>query len=352
MPDSFAGRVLAWFDVHGRKDLPWQVDDAYAIWISEIMLQQTQVQTVIPYYERFMGRFPDAITLADAPLDDVLHHWSGLGYYARARNLHAAAEIIRDEHGGRFPMDFELAQSLPGIGRSTAGAIIALSSGERHPILDGNVKRVLARHAAIEGWPGKTGVAKALWELAEQHTPTERVGDYTQAMMDLGATLCTRSQPRCATCPVHTDCRAYALDAIDQFPGKKPKKSKPLRETTMVMALSHDALYLERRPAAGIWGGLWSLPEVADDGVDEWCARRAGGPDVEIVRWQPLRHSFSHYDLDIQPVVVRLPRDAGTVEDGEDAVWYRLGDNPPGGIAAPVRKLIDALRSSEHDPNG
>ena len=283
MPDSFAERLLAWFDVHGRKDLPWQVDDSYAIWISEIMLQQTQVQTVIPYYERFMLRFPDAVALADAPLDEVLHHWSGLGYYARARNLHAAAEIVRDQHGGRFPTSFDDVEALPGVGRSTAGAIIALSSGERHPILDGNVKRVLARHAAIDGWPGKTDVANALWALAEEHTPTERVADYTQAIMDLGATLCTRSRPRCAACPVHADCRACAMDAVERFPGKKPKKAKPRKVTTMLMAVSRDSLYLERRPAAGIWGGLWSLPEVDNDGIDDWCERRAGRPDVEVV---------------------------------------------------------------------
>ena len=352
MADAFADRLLAWFDVHGRKDLPWQVDDAYTIWISEIMLQQTQVQTVIPYFERFMQRFPDAVTLADAPLDDVLHHWSGLGYYARARNLHAAAETVRDVHGGRFPTAFDDVEALPGIGRSTAGAIIALSSGQRHPILDGNVKRVLARHAAIDGWPGKTGVANKLWALAEQYTPHERVSDYTQAIMDLGATLCTRSRPNCTSCPVHSDCQAFAKGAVDRFPGKKPKKSRPLKATTMVMALSSDALYLERRPAAGIWGGLWSLPEIDDDGIDEWCERRAGNADVELVRWETLRHSFSHYDLDIQPVVVRLPQEAGAVEDGEDAVWYRLDGTPPGGIAAPVKKLIDALRSTEHDPNG
>ena len=241
---------------------------------------------------------------------------------------------------------------MPGVGRSTAGAIIALSSGERFPILDGNVKRVLARHAAIDGWPGKTAVAARLWELAEQHTPSERVSDYTQAIMDLGATLCTRSQPRCATCPVHADCEAYALDAVDEFPGRKPKRTKPLRETTMLMAVSRDTLYLERRPSAGIWGGLWSLPEVDDDAIDEWCERRAGAPTAEVVHWQPLRHSFSHYDLDIHPVVVRLSRDAGTIEDGEDAVWYRLDDTPPGGIAAPVKKLIDTLRSFQYDPNG
>ncbi len=350
MPDAFAERLLAWFDVSGRKDLPWQVGDAYRIWVSEIMLQQTQVQTVIPYFQRFVQSFPDAAALADAPLDDVLRHWSGLGYYARARNLHAAAIAIRDQHGGRFPATFEDVQALPGVGRSTAGAILALSRDERHPILDGNVKRVLARHAAIDGWPGKTEVAKLLWSLAEQHTPDDRAGDYTQAIMDLGATLCTRSRPRCEDCPVHVDCQAFAADAIDRYPGKKPKKAKPLKETTMLMAVSRDSLYLERRPAAGIWGGLWSLPEVDD--IDDWCERRAVSSNVEVERWQPLRHSFSHYDLDIQPVVVRLPKEAGAVQDGEDAVWYRLDDEPPGGIAAPVKKLIDALRSSEHVPNG
>jgi len=206
MTNEFAARVLRWYDDYGRKDLPWQnTGDAYRVWISEIMLQQTQVQTVIPYYTRFMHRFPDVLALADAALDEVLHHWSGLGYYARARNLHHAAEIIRDEHQGRFPSDIETVSDLPGIGRSTAGAILALAFEQRHAILDGNVKRVLARHAAVDGWPGKTAVARQLWELAEARTPMQRVGDYTQAMMDLGATLCTRSKPACATCPVNSD---------------------------------------------------------------------------------------------------------------------------------------------------
>lgn len=352
MSENFANRLLAWFDDHGRKDLPWQVDDAYSIWVSEIMLQQTQVQTVIPYYERFMQSFPDVVTLANASLDQVLGHWAGLGYYARARNLHSAAEAVRDQHGGVFPTAFDDVLTLPGIGRSTAGAIVALSSGLRYPILDGNVKRVLARHAAIDGWPGTTAVANALWKLAEQHTPQERIADYTQAIMDLGATLCTRSRPRCVSCPVYTDCQAYAHDSVERYPGKKPKKSKPKKATTMLLAVSQDALYLERRPAAGIWGGLWSLPEIDDAEIDAWCERRAGNTGVEVVRWQTLRHSFSHYDLDIQPVVVRLPREAGAVADDEDAVWYRLDSRPPGGIAAPVKKLIDALRSSEHDPNG
>jgi A/G-specific adenine glycosylase len=311
------------------------------VWISEIMLQQTQVQTVIPYYERFLHSFPDVVRLADAGLDEVLQHWSGLGYYARARNLHRAAEIIRDEHGGRFPSTIEAVSGLPGIGRSTAGAILALAFGQRHAILDGNVKRVLARHAAVDGWPGRTAVARELWEIAEARTPIQRVGDYTQAMMDLGATLCTRSSPRCATCPVHGDCVALLRGEVDRFPGRKPKKVKPRRTTTMVLAVADGAVYLERRPAAGIWGGLWSLPEVSD--VGDWCASRLEAEAVDVESWDTLRHSFSHYDLDIAPVVVRIASVSSKVADHDDSTWYRPGDAPPGGIAAPVMKLIETL---------
>ncbi len=350
---SFADRLLCWFDDHGRKDLPWQTGiNPYRVWVSEIMLQQTQVQTVIPYYERFMASYPAVLDLAEAPLDDVLHHWSGLGYYARARNLHKAAGIVRDEFAGEFPTDFDDAVALPGIGRSTAGAILSIASGQRHAILDGNVKRVLARFEAVEGWPGTTGTLNALWAAAERHTPADRVADYTQAIMDLGATLCTRSKPGCLLCPLETDCSAHAQGNETAYPGKKPKKAKPLRSTVMLLVHADGDLYLERRPAAGIWGGLWSLPELENGEVADWCADRLDATGCDAVSWGVLRHSFSHYDLDIQPVVVRLPRDAGTVEDGEDAVWYRLDDNPPGGIAAPVKKLIEALRSSEHDPNG
>ena len=211
---DFSGRLLAWFDRYGRKDLPWQVDDPYGVWVSEIMLQQTQVQTVIPYYERFMRRFPDVVALADADIDAVLDHWSGLGYYARARNLHKAAQTVRDDFNGEFPQDFDAVSSLPGIGRSTAGAILALAFGERFPILDGNVKRVLARHRAIGGWPGKSAVAKLLWAAAEECTPDHNVAAYTQAIMDLGATVCTRSKPRCDACPLSGDCRARGTGTI------------------------------------------------------------------------------------------------------------------------------------------
>jgi A/G-specific adenine glycosylase len=341
---DFAARILDWYDVHGRKDLPWQVKDAYRVWISEIMLQQTQVRTVIPYYERFIERFPDVVRLADAPVDDVLHHWSGLGYYARARNLHRAAEIVRDEHDGAFPSDFDAVAALPGIGRSTAGAILSLSHGQRHAILDGNVKRVLARHDAVDGWPGRTAVQKALWELAETRTPDERVGDYTQAIMDLGATLCTRTKPRCEDCPVTADCEARAAGTIELYPGKKPKKDKPLKATTMLIALAEGAVYLERRPPAGIWGGLWSFPEIDADDVADWCDR-LGDADAPTESWDLVRHGFSHYDLDIRPLVAKLDATRDAAGDRDDALWYRLDDRPPGGLAAPVTKLIERLRN-------
>lgn len=349
--DDFSDRVLAWFDEHGRKDLPWQQADAYGVWTSEIMLQQTQVQTVIPYYERFMRSFPSVIDLANAPLDKVLHHWSGLGYYARARNLHSAAQVIRDDHDGVYPHSYDDLIALPGIGRSTAGAILSLAFNTRQAILDGNVKRVLARHETIAGWPGKIGVANSLWQAAEQFTPAQRVADYTQAVMDLGATVCTRSKPQCGSCPVRSDCQAYGLDTISEYPGRKPKKVKPLRQTTMVLAVHDDSLYLERRPAAGIWGGLWSLPEIRDDNVGDWCRQNLNIREDSVEAWDRLRHSFSHYDLDIHPVVVRIATTSRKVADGDDAIWHPLNESPPGGIAAPVQTLINTLKTGGYVQN-
>ena len=347
---DFADRVLAWYDVHGRKDLPWQVRDAYRVWVSEIMLQQTQVQTVIPYYERFMRRFPDVLRLADAPVDEVLQHWSGLGYYARARNLHQAARIVRDDHGGAFPSAYDDVAALPGIGRSTAGAILSLAAGQRHAILDGNVKRVLARHDAVEGWPGRTAVQNALWALAEERTPDRRVADYTQAIMDLGATLCTQSKPRCGDCPVAADCEARIAGTIERYPGKKPKKDKPLRTTTMLLAVADGTVYLERRPPSGIWGGLWSFPEIDAGEADDWC-RRLGGEARHSEQWERLRHSFSHYDLDIRPLLVAVDAPSARVKDRDDALWYRLDAEPPGGLAAPVKKLLERLKEFDHVAN-
>ena len=346
---SFSDRLLAWFDTHGRKDLPWQQgNDAYRIWVSEIMLQQTQVLTVIPYFERFMTRFPTVTALANANLDEVLRHWSGLGYYARARNLHRAARTIRDDYAGVFPTDIDDVVALPGIGRSTAGAILSLALDQRHPILDGNVKRVLARHDAIGGWPGKTAVTKRLWQLAESRTPKERGAAYTQAIMDLGATLCTRSSPACGRCPVHVDCKAYVAGTVDEYPGRKPKKEKPLRQTTMLMAKSSERVYLERRPEAGIWGGLWSLPELGERSIEDWCRDKLNGAATATEPWQTLRHSFSHYDLDIRPILVRVDAPLSKVADSDHTTWYRLDETPPGGIAAPVRKLIDQLKKSSN----
>jgi A/G-specific adenine glycosylase len=348
--NDFATRLLRWFDEHGRKDLPWQRDiSPYRVWISEIMLQQTQVQTVIPYYERFMQSFPDLQALAQARLDAVLQHWSGLGYYARARNLHKAAQQLRDEHDGVFPSDFADVVALPGIGRSTAAAILSIASEQRHAILDGNVKRVLARHAAIAGWPGRTEVARQLWERAEACTPRARVADYTQAIMDLGATVCTRSKPACDRCPVATDCAARLADAVAEYPGRKPKKARPLRATTMVIAVDEARIFLERRPAAGIWGGLWSLPEVAD--VEDWCCNTLGQKPHSTASLEVMRHSFSHFDLDIQPVVVRVNAAQSKVADSADTTWYRLDDEPPGGMAAPVQQILQSLQTERDVPN-
>jgi len=353
VPSNFAARLLEWFDEHGRKDLPWQRDiSKYRVWISEIMLQQTQVATVVPYFERFMARFPDVVVLAAASEDDVLSHWSGLGYYARARNLHKAAKRVVERHDGELPGDIDELVELPGIGRSTAGAILSIAARQRHPILDGNVKRVLARHAAIPGWPGRTAVAKQLWTLAEEYTPHERVNDYTQAIMDLGATLCTRSRPNCPSCPVNGDCRAYASDSIAEYPGRKPKKAKPERQVAMLLAIRQSGsgscteLYLERRPPRGIWGGLWSLPETATDGVEDWCRQHLGVRPIDRLRWPVLRHSFSHYDLDIQPWVLVLGSVERVVADSGEAKWVKLDSTPPGGVAAPVRKLMDKLTES------
>ena len=340
---DLADRVLDWFARHGRKDLPWQREPTpYRVWVSEIMLQQTQVTTVIPYFNRFMQSFPDVRSLAAADVDDVLHHWSGLGYYARARNLHKAARVVCDGFNGTFPTAFEDVIALPGIGRSTAGAILALSGGQRHAILDGNVKRVLARYYAVDGWPGSAVVSRTLWTHAESNMPDHSVARYTQAMMDLGATLCTRANPACERCPVAAGCEAFALGRQTAFPGRKPERAKPQRKSHMVLVRHAGALYLERRPPAGIWGGLYSFPEF--DSVSEakdWCRDRLGAEPLKVETWPTLRHSFTHFDLDIVPVALLVdavvPR---AVEEG-DSLWYAPGDERQVGLAAPVRSLLE-----------
>jgi A/G-specific adenine glycosylase len=344
---AFSKRVLRWFDRHGRKDLPWQHDPTpYRVWVSEIMLQQTRVNSVIPYYERFMRRFPDSGSLANASEDEVLHLWSGLGYYSRARNLHRAAQQIRDEFGGRFPDQPDAIQSLPGIGRSTAGAILSLAMERCFPILDGNVKRVLARCFAVEGWPGKSAVQKALWQLAEQLLPEARCRSYNQALMDLGATLCSRTRPQCEKCPLEPVCVACQQGSQTAYPAPKPRKTLPERAVRLLIIRNREGdLLLEKRPSAGIWGGLWSLPEcpMDEDPLAQWSGQlEVAGAQTHT--WPLFRHTFSHFHLDIEPVEICLQREQLRVMDGDRRVWYRISDPDERGLAAPVTRIINQLQ--------
>jgi A/G-specific adenine glycosylase len=342
--DWLASALLAWFDQHGRHDLPWQHPrDAYRVWISEIMLQQTQVSTVIPYFTRFMQAFPEVRSLADASIDDVLHHWTGLGYYARARNLHRAAQQIRDAHDAQFPGDFDQLLALPGIGRSTAGAILAQACEQRYPILDGNVKRVLARLYAIAGWPGEKAVENSLWQIAETHTPQQRLADYTQAIMDLGATVCRRSKPQCAACPLQASCQAYAQQNVAAYPGKKPRKALPVRSTCMLLLVDADhGVLLEQRPPAGIWGGLWSFPECPLDSDPVQWSREHLQLHIHQAQTLPsLRHTFSHFHLDITPVLARAV--SAGIMDSPQHIWYNSSRSAARGFPAPVKQLLESL---------
>jgi A/G-specific adenine glycosylase len=346
--DAFANRLLAWFDQYGRHDLPWQRDATpYHVWLSEIMLQQTQVATVIPYYERFTAVFPSLRDLAEAPQDEVLSLWAGLGYYARARNLHRAAKILLEEHNGGFPDDIDALEALPGVGRSTAGAILSVALGGRAPILDGNVKRVLARYHAVDGWPGESAVARRLWTLAEQHTPRQRVADYTQAIMDLGATLCTRSTPACERCPQHRGCSARRRSQQAAYPGKKPRRALPTRRRTFVVAITpgQEAL-LMRRPQSGIWGGLWSFPEVETrEEALRWCQVQLGAKVLSERTLPPHSHSFTHFRLELTPLLLLLSRAPTLVSDGSDLRSWPLGQDPEVGLAAPISRLWRSLRN-------
>jgi len=357
MVSPLPSKLLSWFDQHGRRHLPWQQDiSPYRVWVSEIMLQQTQVSTVIPYFERFMASFPSVQHLAEAPADAVLHHWTGLGYYARARNLHRAAKVICNEHAAVFPATVDGLCALPGIGRSTAGAIVSIACGGRAPILDGNVKRVLARYHAVDGWPGKADVAKTLWQYAEQHTPTERVADYTQAIMDLGATVCTRSSPACSKCPLSAECRAYSEGTPTDYPGRKPKKALPVRATTFILAHSGGEWLLEQRPPSGIWGGLWCFPAVADsvpvltpvDIAQRWCLDQLQLEPAAILPLMPFRHTFSHYHLDISPVQLHLPNVPAQIMATDRFLWYDPRSPAQLGLAAPVARLLAQLPDSEY----
>ncbi len=343
----FAQRLLDWFDIHGRHDLPWQHPRApYRVWLSEIMLQQTQVAAVIPYFERFIARFPDLAALAAAPVDDVLAQWSGLGYYARARNLHRCAQRIIAEHGGQFPRSLEALTALPGIGRSTAAAILAQAWGERAAILDGNVRRVLARHAAVDGWPGAPRVQRHLWTLAESLLPDERLADYTQALMDLGATVCTTRRPVCTQCPLAADCAAYQQDTVARFPQPKPRRIRPRRQARLLLAYDGSgALLLERRAPVGIWGGLWCPPLLDDARLASADAAQLleSAHGIEIL---PLiAHGFTHFELELQPLRLRIDP-SPTLGEPERQRWVAPDEVLRLGLPAPIRKLLASLRSS------
>lgn len=347
---DFSRRVLDWYARDGRKDLPWQVQPTpYRVWVSEIMLQQTQVATVIPYYARFMERFPGIRSLAQATSDQVLHYWSGLGYYARARHLHAAAQQVVEKFNGRFPDTFDAVVALPGIGRSTAGAILSLACGQYYPILDGNVKRVLTRYYAIAGWPGRSSMQKQLWALAEKLTPEQQAAAYTQAIMDLGATVCTRVRPRCDVCPVSADCAAHAIGKETAFPSPRPKKTLPVRSVCMLMLCNdEDEVLLEQRPPAGIWGGLWGFPEFpAADAVADRCNESLGIKVRKTAAWPVVRHTFSHFHLDITPVYARLSGYQSTIMEAPGRLWYNTTGNEERGLAAPVEKLLQRLSDKQ-----
>ncbi len=343
---SFAGAVIEWYRRYGRRDLPWQGRDAYRVWLSEIMLQQTQVATVIPYYQAFVERFPNLSELADAGIDEVLRHWQGLGYYARARNLHQAARIIRDRHGGRFPQDFDALVALPGIGRSTAGAILSLACGQCWPILDGNVKRVLARCFRVPGWYAQSETMKQLWYLAESVTPAENTHEFNQAMMDIGAMLCVRSNPKCDACPLKAMCASYLHHSQAEYPQRKPGKVKPRRHTLMLLHRHGDRLLLWRRPPSGIWGGLWSLPEVGEArAIELWQQSFLSASQApKLVQKNVIHHQFTHYSLDISLAIIEMEQIPAKISDRDNYAWVEVGELANRGLPTPVRRLLATLQ--------
>lgn len=364
---EFSSRLIAWQKVHGRHDLPWQnTTDPYAIWVSEIMLQQTQVAAVIAYYAKFIRRFPDIATLANATQEEVLQHWSGLGYYSRARNLHKAAITIMVDHGGEFPQDFYTIQTLSGIGRSTAAAIASFAFNQIQTILDGNVKRVLARHFLVEGWPSHPKIEKELWARAENLLPEAQMIAYTQGLMDLGATICTRSKPKCTACPLIESCAAYKEQRVHQLPTPKPRKAIPEKNTTMLILMRGDEVMLEKRPPTGIWGGLWSFPETETIETESLEAESLEnealenehkqhftaltysrfGITTEIAQVLPrLSHAFTHFKLHIQPQrLTVLANNAQVNEAGY--LWLNIDDAIDAAIPTPVRKILQSLKLS------
>lgn len=346
MPDSFSQNLLKWFQQHGRKNLPWQENKTpYRVWVSEIMLQQTQVNTVIPYYLKFMKNFPDIKSLAKAPQDEVLHLWTGLGYYARARNLHKTAKIIYNNHAGKFPDTSIALQDLPGIGRSTAGAVLSFANGQHQAILDGNVKRILARHYLVDGWTAGSKTQTQLWALIEKITPKKRCDNFNQALMDLGSSLCSRSKPKCQQCPLKKTCRAYQKNLTKLYPNPKPQKNKPVKSTYLLMLITEkEEILLEQRPEHGIWGGLWCFPQcqMLDD-IEQWLDKNNFHSKHEIIFHTKFRHSFTHFHLDITTVQIHIQTPAAfTVHEGSNNhfVWYQAKKPLKLGMPTPITKLI------------
>lgn len=344
MKRTLAAKLIAWQRRHGRNDLPWQgTRDPYRIWLSEIMLQQTQVATVVPYYQRFLERFPDLPALAAAPEDDVLRLWAGLGYYSRARNLHRTAQAVMRAHQGRFPQHLDEVAALPGIGRSTAAAILVFSQGQRHAILDGNVKRVLARLFGIAGYPGEKSVMERLWTRAEALLPRRGIEGYTQGLMDLGATVCARARPRCELCPWAGSCFARRKGKTGSIPAARPRKALPQKRTVMLALTRAGEVLLEKRPPAGIWGGMWCLPEtVRDSDFAAYCRERFGARVLGVRNLPLIAHGFTHFKLDIHPVRLDVAAsDARAEEPG--LVWLPLEEAREAAIPAPVKRILAAL---------
>lgn len=346
MSDSkqFADAVLSWYQQAGRKDLPWQINKTpYKVWLSEIMLQQTQVQTVIPYFNRFMARFPTIEQLAKADIDEVLSHWSGLGYYARARNLHKAAVIIHREYNNQFPNDLEQLIALPGIGRSTAGAILTLAFHQRATILDGNVKRVLARTHQVDGDIKSTKTINTLWSLAESLMPNHEVAAYTQAMMDIGAMICTRTKPDCAHCPLQRHCLSYQHQSQADYPQRGKARTKQHKKTNFLILLNDEHVLLQKRPYSGIWGGLWCFPTCQRETVKSWCRQQLGIEVLNLERWEKFTHIFTHFELEITPILVEEFQVHGQVRSITDHKWHKLDSAHKLPISTPVKKLLELL---------
>jgi len=347
-PDLFQSFLLKWFQKNGRKHLPWQNPRTpYRVWLSEVMLQQTQVATVIPYFNEFIKHFPDIKALATASLDQVLQKWAGLGYYARARNLHKASQTIMAEHQGQVPNTVEALESLPGIGRSTAGAIISLAFNQPAAILDGNVKRVLCRIHGISGWPGSPAVMQILWELTETYISKSAPADYTQAIMDFGSLLCTRTQPKCDQCPVQSGCIAYQQQKVDQYPTPKPLQTLTRQSMqALVLVNEEQNIFLEKRPPVGIWGGLWSLPHCpADHDIQTWCHENYQCTTQKTIQYPIIKHSFTHFHLDITPVICHVQLDnPNVIQDYSTRGWFtQRAVLQEKGLAAPIKKLLHSL---------